>query len=154
MTLPAQPAPGSMAADKFQPIPTLSPEEAQANAKAQEALRQKMANLNAQPTAAEPGLETSAPGAPGATEVLPGETPRDTAVRAAVLQANHAKLEPRETKEPTVMAMPGLQPLAGPSSPIPFSKMQSLEALLQRYKLDQITPEQYHEQRAKILADP
>jgi hypothetical protein len=41
---------------------------------------------------------------------------------------------------------------AGPPPPVSAEKVQKLDALLQQYKADQITPEQYHEERAKILA--
>jgi hypothetical protein len=34
------------------------------------------------------------------------------------------------------------------------SKEQRLGVLLQQYKADQITPQEYHAQRAKILAEP
>jgi hypothetical protein len=44
-------------------------------------------------------------------------------------------------------------PLAGPALPISAAKQQQLDALLLRYKADQITPEQYHAERAKILGE-
>ncbi|HWW00160.1 MAG TPA: hypothetical protein VNZ64_10735 [Candidatus Acidoferrum sp.] len=44
-------------------------------------------------------------------------------------------------------------PLAGPVSPISAAKQQQLDALLLSYKADQITPEQYHAERAKILGE-
>ncbi len=34
------------------------------------------------------------------------------------------------------------------------SKQQRLDELLEAYKKDQLSPSQYHEQRAKILAEP
>jgi hypothetical protein len=33
-------------------------------------------------------------------------------------------------------------------------KLQKLSTLLQQYQADRITPEQYHQERAKILAGP
>jgi hypothetical protein len=45
-------------------------------------------------------------------------------------------------------------PLEGPELPISGAKVQRLHALLQQYKADQITPEQYQAQRARILAEP
>jgi hypothetical protein len=45
-------------------------------------------------------------------------------------------------------------PLEGPELPISGAKVQRLHALLQQYKADQITPEQYQAERAKILAGP
>jgi translation initiation factor IF-2 len=46
----------------------------------------------------------------------------------------------------------GLKPLEPPALGISAEKQQRLSALLQRYKSDQITPEQYHAERAKVLA--
>jgi hypothetical protein len=45
-------------------------------------------------------------------------------------------------------------PMQAPDLPIPGAKIQKLHALLQQYKADQITPEQYQAARAKILAEP
>jgi 2-oxoglutarate dehydrogenase E2 component (dihydrolipoamide succinyltransferase) len=45
-------------------------------------------------------------------------------------------------------------PLEGPPLPISSEKQQQLRELLQRYKADQVTPEQYQTERAKILAAP
>jgi hypothetical protein len=45
-------------------------------------------------------------------------------------------------------------PLEGPPLPISSQKEQRLYELLQRYKADQVTPEQYQTERAKILAGP
>ncbi|HUC86307.1 MAG TPA: hypothetical protein VL970_14005 [Candidatus Acidoferrales bacterium] len=46
------------------------------------------------------------------------------------------------------------QPMTGPPLPISASKEARLQALLEKYKADQITPEEYHQQRAAILAEP
>ena len=45
-------------------------------------------------------------------------------------------------------------PLEGPPLPISSEKQQRLSELLQRYRADQVTPEQYQAERAKILAGP
>lgn len=47
-------------------------------------------------------------------------------------------------------------PLHNDLIPSPFSaaKQQKLDALLNRYKADQITPQEYHRQRAEIIAGP
>jgi hypothetical protein len=50
--------------------------------------------------------------------------------------------------------MYNFQPLEGPPLPISSEKHQRLNELLQRYKADQVTPEQYQAERAKILAGP
>ena len=48
----------------------------------------------------------------------------------------------------------GMKPIVAPALPIADSKEERLAALLQKYKADKITPEQYHQQRAAILAEP
>ena len=48
----------------------------------------------------------------------------------------------------------GLQPIAAPALPIGASKEARLQALLAKYQADQISPEEYHKQRAEILAAP
>jgi hypothetical protein len=48
----------------------------------------------------------------------------------------------------------GMKPIAAPAVPISASKQQRLAALLQKYEADQITPDEYHQQRAAILAEP
>jgi hypothetical protein len=44
--------------------------------------------------------------------------------------------------------------LEAPPSSLSASKETRLAELLQRYKADQITPQEYHTQRAAILAEP
>ncbi len=57
------------------------------------------------------------------------------------------------SKKPRVGSL-NFPPLEGPPIPISAEKDRRLQELLQRYKADQITPEQYHEARAKILSEP
>lgn len=60
-----------------------------------------------------------------------------------------------ETKPGYTQAPPGAyNPLPTPPPQLSGSKEQRLGQLLQQYKSDQITPAQYHEQRAKIMAEP
>jgi hypothetical protein len=47
-----------------------------------------------------------------------------------------------------------LTPLPPPPLPISADKQRRLADLLVKYQADTITPEQYHQQRAKILAEP
>jgi hypothetical protein len=44
--------------------------------------------------------------------------------------------------------------IPGPASPLSGAKQERLAELLQRYKMDAITPLDYHTQRAKIIAEP
>jgi archaellum component FlaD/FlaE len=52
-------------------------------------------------------------------------------------------------KKPAVITRPEAPPL-----PISSDKEQRLQELLKKYKADQLTPEQYQAERAKILAEP
>ena len=62
------------------------------------------------------------------------------------------------TAVPAVVQQPGtdlgMKPIAAPPLPINASKQDRLAALLQKYQADQITPDEYHSQRAAILAEP
>jgi hypothetical protein len=44
--------------------------------------------------------------------------------------------------------------LEGPPSSFSASKQQKLDDLLRRYRADEVTPEQYHAERAKIVSEP
>ena len=48
----------------------------------------------------------------------------------------------------------GMKPIASPALPIAAGKAERLQALLTKYKADLISPEEYHQQRAAILAEP
>jgi hypothetical protein len=56
---------------------------------------------------------------------------------------------------PTTVSRPQpFTPIQGPPPAVSAAKQQRLDELLRRYMADEITPEQYQEQRAKILAEP
>jgi hypothetical protein len=58
--------------------------------------------------------------------------------------------EPKQGPAPrNVYALP-----AGPAAPVSADKVQKLNMLLQQYQADRVTPEQYQQERAKILAGP
>jgi hypothetical protein len=99
-------------------------EDAQA-ARMRDALRQKIAVEKATPTPA-PVVSTPA-------------RPTPTGTSSPVVAA------PSATKTPEFAPAP---------EPGPASKQARLAALLQLYKADTITPQQYHTQRAKIIAEP
>jgi len=48
----------------------------------------------------------------------------------------------------------GLKPIEAPALPITSAKEAQLQALLAKYKADQITSGEYQKQRAEILAQP
>lgn len=62
------------------------------------------------------------------------------------------KLEQLEATQPAGSA--GYAPIEGPTSPLSAAKQAKLADLLVRYKADSITAEEYHTQRAAILAAP
>lgn len=70
--------------------------------------------------------------------------------------------QPRPTPQPakpakkvkTAAATAPATVLEAPALPISADKHQRLQELLRKYQADQITPEQYHLQRAKVLAEP
>ena len=104
---------------------------------AQQALQEKMSQMRPEPTEVQP------------KEASKEVKPESTAARApAPTQASStpAKRAPA--------AKTKLPPLPAPPSPVSASKEQQLQTLLQQYTSDQISPEQYHQQRAKILAEP
>jgi hypothetical protein len=48
----------------------------------------------------------------------------------------------------------GMKPIVAPALPISAGKEDRLQALLMKYKTDQISPAEYQKQRAAILAEP
>ncbi len=139
--------------------------------KARAALHQKMSDMNAQDatTGAATGAATATTTTPAPERVVVvtgnavgtvvTDPARDASVKAAVQEANTANQgrpapavtapTPSATKSSTQLA-----PLNGPPLSISWSKEERLRTLLSQYQADQISPEQYHEQRAKILAEP
>jgi hypothetical protein len=85
-----------------------------------------------------------------AQEAAAPSTPPEVATQASYVR-------PVVSSRQTVSAKSAPQavflPVAPPSS-LPATKEARLAQLLQQYKADQITPEQYHLERAKIIAEP
>ncbi len=191
---PVAPAPAPVKAAPSHPTyaPTWQPADNEATARAREAMRQKMNELNAQQPPA-PALATPAapPRATATAPVAPPQTPPPVApapapVNAAPPQPTYApvrqpaddeaaararatvrqKMDELDTQQPPAAkagpvakratSEPRLdfKPIAAPPSPISGSKEARLADLLRQYKADEITPEQYHKQRVKILAEP
>lgn len=129
--------PASATSSEFAPAPTEPSANTQTDERLQNALQQKM-------TETPPPTEQQAPPPPRKhkEEVTESSTP-----------PSNPTPPPSHTPPPTPPAQ-SLPPLQGPPSPLSASKQNRLEELLQLYKADQITPQQYHEQRAKILSEP
>jgi fused signal recognition particle receptor len=151
--------------------PALNPAPAAVDdsiAKAREALREKMQTLGAEPAPTPPAPAFAQPQAPAAPPVAAAP-----AVQPPAAPAYNALPEPesadvakaRESVRTTLDAMPD-QPspdkagkvgmnfprLQAPPLGISADKQQKLQNLLQQYKMDLISPEQYQAARAKILA--
>jgi len=152
-TPPAQPAP------PMTPAPS-GDNPAQAAARA--ALMEKMngpGGANAQPpltivttpsnaTSTSPKPMTTTPAKmDAASKAAQSDAAAQAAARAKAQDAANA---PKATKKDVL----GLPPIPAPALPISAAKQEQLQALLARYKADQITPEEYQTQRAAILAQP
>ena len=76
------------------------------------------------------------------------------------LQAEKATKDKARKEKQAEVAKPyvgkdiGLKPITAPALPISATKEEKLQALLTKYKADQISPEEYHRQRAAIIAEP
>jgi hypothetical protein len=130
----AQPAPAPAPAVKAAPKTTLAaPVAADSDtiAKAREAVREKMKVLETQPSAEAAAVAATAPKS-----------------AAAPMVAAPAK------KSKTLKGAPVFPPMQAPPPTISADMQTRLTELLQKYKAEQLTPEEYHQQRAKILAEP
>ena len=139
-------------------------------AKARDALQQKMAEVRAQQPA-EPVAPAPVPAAPSSPvpifhpvpEAAPSAAPqpspgageaREKAEKAARAQAQPQPKPPKPPKEsPALKPSPAFKALEAPVLPISADKQQRLAELLRKYKADELTPEQYHAERAKILTE-
>ncbi len=134
----AEPAAQPSAAPVAQP-----PADSESITKAREALRQKMKDLEAQPPSS-----TNAPASAG-TNTAPAK-PKPTASKPEAKPA----VEKAPKKPAAVKGAPVFPPIQGPPSPVSVDKQQRLAELLRKYKADELTPEEYHVQRAKIMSEP
>ena len=128
--MPQVPQPAPVPAPAFQPTsgPVLAaptPSGPEDIAKARAAMEAKLKELAALPPPP-PSLPGPAP--------APGQKP--------------------SRKQTAAQALQSFPPLKGPPPAVSATKQQRLDELLLKYRTDQITPEEYHEQRAKILAEP
>ena len=74
------------------------------------------------------------------------------AMRAAQTQAATEPQAEKKSKTRRGRVAPAFPQLQGPPLSISAEKQQRLQELLRRYQADEISPAQYHEERAKILA--
>jgi hypothetical protein len=128
---------------------------------AQEALERTLARMQGRPEM--PATQPATSEAPAPEQETSGQTPplyetKTTAkaqppTKSPQPEPAQAWAEPKQV-QPQKNNKYYLPPLPAPPPAVSASKEQRLKDLLQQYMTDQITPEQYHEQRAKILAEP
>jgi len=127
----AEPTPAPAAA-QINGVPT--PADPAVIEKARESMRKKMDEVAAAQLAAE--AQQQAPTQPAASP------------KPQQIAKNPENPPSKPPKHQTSLALP---PIEAPPLPISAEKKQQLDALLTRYKADQITPDQYQAERAKIL---
>jgi len=146
--VPAQPMVPALKANTMSAPATPATSDAEAQAKAKAALEQKMSEMNKENWAT-PAVAPAAPPAPQTQPVaISPVKPAPPAVKPEVMSPPNQIDANYPGKEL------GLKPIVAPPLPISAAKEAQLQALLERYKADQITPEEYHSQRAAILAEP
>jgi hypothetical protein len=117
--------------------------------------------------AGDPSAPTAAVATPTVTAAQPAPVAEPVAPRPAVMTNACAQTKadlkaapaPAKNAGPAAAAWyPGketsLPPLVAPASPLAPDKEAKLQTLLEKYRADQLTSEQYQQQRAEILAAP
>lgn len=131
---------------------TLHAQDNPAQAAARAALNQKMLELDANPSATTTAPTPTVDKGDNVVMTPINHKPAKAKKDAAKQTAKQKKAEVTAAKAGTNDA--GIKPITAPAQPIPLSKEDKLNQLLARYKADQITPEEYHAQRAAIIAEP
>ena len=125
----------------------------EATARAREAMRQKLRELD---TPQFPG-PASAPSAQATADDEASARAR-AALRQKMVELDAQPPPPSQAwpgdKPVSAASRADLKPLPAPPSPFSGPKEARLADLLRQYKADEISPEQYHKQRAKILTEP
>lgn len=173
---PAQPA-VAPAMTEASPAPaTTGANDTPAQAAARAALEEKMNATDNSQTQSPPALVTPAPAetkpaetatapVPAGTTSAPMETPPAASAPAPVPApaATVVVPSPAQTGVPNppdqvTAVVPGkalgLKSIEAPNVPISANQQAQLQALLIKYKANQITPQEYHKRRAEILAQP
>jgi hypothetical protein len=140
----AAPKPAAVEQPAFSPAVAAAVVESQKLDQAHQALDAKLRELDKQEAAQKAALTQAQVAKTEAPPRAETETP--------------PKAQPKPEKQPVASkppkqprGTPVFQPIAGPDLPISSDKQQQLSELLQKYKADELSPEQYHAARAKIL---
>jgi hypothetical protein len=135
-----KPAPAAPAPAEFSAVPP-------ANAD-QPALREALRIAAAEPLATIVGPPVQKKPAPAKVEAPKTASTTDAKPMEPKKEAKPKKVKPTTEPKKDIATIP-------PSDlPISATKEERLAELLRQYKADTITPEQYHKQRAAILAEP
>jgi hypothetical protein len=98
------------------------------------------------------------PNAPGATANAPlheaVRAAQETAQQEQPVQKSSKKKNQKKAPAMASQNTPAFQRLEGPPPPVSADKQQKLANLLRRYQADEVTPAEYQQERAKILAEP
>jgi hypothetical protein len=133
-----------------------------------DAMRQQLAEplpaaKKAEPEKQEAKPDTTAvqptePQATAAAPATPVKEPKPKKTKAAKKEAKEEQSKPSTKAEAPAdqQKVESKKPSTTPAPPLPISalKEQQLQELLRKYKADEITPAEYHAQRAAILAEP
>lgn len=131
----------------FSAIPQTNPEAAE---KAQQALHRSF-NEVSQPGVARPMTGAAADQMPAA-DFQPIPAPADAGTVDKAVGALHQEF--RANPPARVLAPGEFEPIKAPPTGLAPQKQQQLDQLLEKYKADQLTPEEYHRERARILSQP
>lgn len=142
--------------DSGEPVPVYSALEPDQDAKAREALRQKIQELKAQDKPVTPAAVVIEPAQPKVVAKPKTEAKPEVAAQPKKTKTTQvAVAEPKKTKvSKTANNDPSFVVQEVVVAPVPNSKDAKLADLLQQYKSEKISPTEYHIQRAKILSQP
>ncbi len=79
---------------------------------------------------------------------------KEAEAKEAKARAEAEKQALKEAEKKQMQSAGGFAPMAAPPSSLSGSKEARLAELLELYRADKITPQEYHTQRAKIIAEP
>ncbi|HEU6447714.1 MAG TPA: hypothetical protein VFV23_04680 [Verrucomicrobiae bacterium] len=92
------------------------------------------------------------PSSPAPVVIATNSADSQAAARAALMQ--QLNQPPSTGGSPSNVNASGYTPIVAPPPPVNSAQQAQLDALLEQYKADQITPEQYQTERQKILSQP
>ena len=131
--------------------------DSEAIAKARATLRQKMAELDAQAAQANTVAAPSKPVFEFKSSAAPAKVKTMETTTTTKPAEEKTQVKPKEAAKPNppkVISARGLPQIEAPAPTISPTKEQQLQELLQLYQADKISPQDYHDRRAKILAEP